>query len=264
MSALALRSQATVPIGVTRNQPSKKQKTVPRTKKREQEVAPERGPKSKKTKEGEGEEQEEPLDENSKAIQNRIEELLALGVKGDDPKAGWKPLRDSQDRVINLPPADPCCTGGTFAEYLPEDLRVAKAPPKPVEPRVIDDPEAWAAAQQAEKEEALLMRMRMSEEEWNAMHGDKRRKQIESIKKGLDGYKRYREHVPLKRRQDVKSWTTHPVTPDASNRRFSKRGWAGAVRTWANLVQQSWGTESEGDASRSHLRDTHSQGAPEL
>jgi hypothetical protein len=258
MSALALHPHASVPTGA----PKKKPKTTSsgsssgsgngNKQRRATSPIPDGGPDRKKAKTGEGgkekEEKDEPRDERGEEIRRRIRELLEKGVEGDKPRAGWEPHRDGQGRVIDSAPAERCCTGVALSDQLSEGLRVALATAAPAAPRVIEDPEAWAAAQQAEKEQALQMRVSMSEEEWNATYGDKRRASVENIKKSLNGYKRYRHRVPLKRRQEFERWHAHPVTPDANDRRYSKRGWTGAVRKWTELVQQSWGTEGEGGA----------------
>lgn len=254
MSALALHPHASVPTGA----PKKKARTTSPGSSRGSGSGSKRGgttspgpgggSNTKKSKTQPPQTGGEEEDERGEAIRRRIEELLGEGVEGDEPSAGWEPHRDGQGRVIDSAPAERCCTGGALSDQLPEGLRVALATAAPAAPRVIEDPEAWAAAQQAEKEQALQVRVGMSEEEWNASYGDKRRASVENIKKSLNGYKRYRHHVPLKRRQEFERWHAHPVTPDANDRRYSKRGWAGAVRKWTELVQQSWGTEGEGGA----------------
>lgn len=253
MSALALHPHASVPTGA----PKKKARTASPGSSRESgngnktgrtSPKPDGGSEPKKPRTQSPQTGGEKEDERGEAIRRRIEELLDNGVEGDEPRAGWEPHRDGQGRVIDSAPAERCCTGGALSDQLPEGLRVANATAAPAAPQVIEDPEAWAAAQQAEKEQALQMRVGMSEEEWKATYGDKRRASVEKIKKSLNGYKRYRHHVPLKRRQEFERWRAHPVTPDANDRRYSKRGWAGAVRKWTELVQQSWGTEGEGGA----------------
>jgi hypothetical protein len=253
MSALALHPHASVPTGA----PKKKARTTSPGSSRgsgngnktgRTSPGPDGDKNRKKPKTQPPQNEDEARDERGEEIRRRIDELLKKGVEGDEPRAGWEPRRDDQVRVIDPAPAERCCTGGALSDQLPEGLRVANATAAPAAPRVIEDPEAWAAAQQAEKEQALQMRMSMSEEEWNATYGDKRRASVENIKKSLNGYKRYRHHVPLKRRQEFERWHAHPVTPDANDRRYSKRGWAGAVRKWTELVQQSWGTEGGGGA----------------
>ena len=253
MSALALHPHASVPTGA----PKKKARTASPgssrgsgndNKRGGTSPKPGGGSESKKARTREPQNEDEARDERGEEIRRRIKDLLEKGVEGDEPRAGWEPHRDGQGRVIDSAPAERCCTGGALSDQLPEGLRVANATAAPAAPQVIEDPEAWAAAQQAEKEQALQMRVGMSEDEWNATYGDKRRASVEKIKKSLNGYKRYRHHVPLKRRQEFERWHAHPVTPDANDRRYSKRGWAGAVRKWTELVQQSWGTEGEGGA----------------
>ena len=253
MSALALHPHASVPTGA----PKKKARTTSPGSSRgsgngnktgRTSPGPDGDKNRKKPKTWPPQNEDEARDERGEEISERIDELLKKGVEGDEPRAGWEPRGDGQGRVIDPAPAERCCTGGALSDQLPEGLRVANATAAPAAPRVIEDPEAWAAAQQAEKEQALQMRMSMSEEEWNATYGDKRRASVENIKKSLNGYKRYRHHVPLKRRQEFERWHAHPVTPDANDRRYSKRGWAGAVRKWTELVQQSWGTEGGGGA----------------
>lgn len=181
--------------------------------------------------------------EFKKKLDERIEELLRRKQIKNGEK-GWVPhKRGSDGNFVDPNPDQSCCTtGGRLGDVLPEGLRRGEASPTPKRaPAAIQDPEAWALAQKEQAEAALLQRMAMSQEEWDAEWGGKRHAQIESIKKRLNGYERYRHHMPLGRRSEGGQCTTRPVTPNHNDRRYSKRGWAGAVRQWTEQVQSAWG-----------------------
>lgn len=187
-------------------------------------------------------------------LDEHIRDLLKAETISDGDDDGWKPKRDPKSKEpIDPNPNQRCCTvttGSRLEDHLPESLRAAtdepETPPTAAPaPRVIDDPEGWAQAQQEQEDAAMQKRLAMSQEEWMEAYGGKRQAQIESIKKSLNGYKRYRHYVPPRRRSEGKRTTTHPVTPDHNDRRYSKRGWAGAVRLWTDRVHGEWGSRPD-------------------
>lgn len=206
------------------------------------------GPSAKKVKK---EEEAEARAKFKEELDEHIRDLLKAKKVSDGEDDGWKPERDPKtDEPIDPNPDQRCCTattGSRLEDHLPEGLRAVAdepaAPPKPASAaRVIEDPESWAQAQQEQEDAAMQKRVAMSQEEWMEACGGKRQAQIESIKKSLNGYKRYRHYVPPRRRSEGKRTTTHPVTPDHNDRRYSKRGWAGAVRLWTDRVHTEWGS----------------------
>jgi len=187
-------------------------------------------------------------------LEGHIRDLLDAETISDGEDDEWKPKRDPKTKEpIDPNPDQRCCTAATgsrLEDHLPEGLRAATdepaTPPKPASaPRAIEDPEGWALAQQEQEDAAMQKRVAMSQEEWMEACGGKRQAQIESIKKSLNGYKRYRHYVPPRRRSEGKRTTTHPVTPDHNDRRYSKRGWAGAVRQWTDRVHGAWGSRPD-------------------
>ena len=187
--------------------------------------------------------QEKERAEFKKKLEERIKELISDGTI-DDGEKGWTPTSDKKKYD---PDGERCCahTGSRLEDHLPEGLssvpaQVASPKSPSVPKKEIEDPEAWERSQQEQAEAELKKRMDMSPEEWTKACGGKREAQIERIKKNTRAYKRYRHYVRPSRRQESKRNTTHPLTPDHNDRRYSNRRWAGAVRTWTSRLDAAW------------------------
>ena len=244
LSALALDRAPLVPTGApkrgkgSKGGASKKQKTddapnapaTPRTKRRREEEAAKREEQAKKARD-EREAFKTDLD-------NRIAELLRTKKIKKPKRGGWVPTeRDDDGNFVDPNPDQSCCTTG--------------APPAEIE-----DPEAWAIAQKKQAEAELQRRMDMSPEEWTKACGSKREAQIERIKKTTRAYKRYRHYVSLRDREESKRTTEHPLTPNYKDRRYSNRGWAGAVRQWTRLLDAAWNDQrGEPESEETHELD---------
>ena len=180
-------------------------------------------------------------------VQKRIAEMLASKTpEGDEPIAGWEPGAG--------PSAEQSCcttTGGRFGDHLPEALRgdeyVSVPTPKSrnVFSITVVDAGGLERAKAAQREQGKVEREEMSQKEWDARYGEKRQAQIDALKKSLPGYANYVNRVPKESRRFELRSTIHPSTPNASNRKYSKRDWQSSVSAWTRQVHEVWGAERQ-------------------